>query len=335
MLGGKTKKSVNKKNAEKSFFLNKFNFHPESILGLVIILCAIALMLSLITKMYVNFVTDHWAWCVESVKTSVKTIGNPIIEPATSNYEVSLKKTPGEAKLELVSDNGNEFYTEVYLTNYQSNPGFLLGNRFYAIRDGGVDQINKFFEIGPVDVEPSEIQDLNKEVIMSLAPQTVIWDAAKMVDGKNYFIILSAIGGDYKSIIMKTDKNKIGLFKRFYAVVYNLETKKMSSPILFAENDLSKDTGTVYPIFRMASENGKNLAIDLNECVFCAANNPKVLLIDIDSGRQVNLGRVSALELIGINSFKYKPFLEVECGNDSLRSCVKDPATLPWKVGSF
>src|SRR3989344_152871 len=90
-----------------------------------------------------------------------------------------------------------------------------------------------------------------------------------------------------------------------------------------------------FPKIDEFSSDERYVSIKLFVCWGCGGHAPETYLLDTQTLKTKNLGRVSYFEWQTNGSYGYKDYIVIECLEPSPGECSQDPNTLPLKTGSI
>ncbi len=207
----------------------------------------------------------------------------------------------------------------IYLTTYRSQPVLLL-NRSITPPPSSNDNFQYYQNAGLSD---AEIKGLNITAIMQVSGNTQVF-SMKMSDDKTFLIF--------------TDGPVQGLSTlAVYGYRYDIVPK--TTALLFSSTD------TDYPATMKGPPQIKSISPDnrygelyIGPCYDGCDGYGETVLMDFGAKRFKNLGAVSVFQWTLNGGFQYKNVVTVQEGQEGCSGpsdCPKDPATLPWKQGSW
>jgi len=90
-----------------------------------------------------------------------------------------------------------------------------------------------------------------------------------------------------------------------------------------------------YPKIDLISEDGRYVSLKLFGCWGCGGHQPETLLVDLQSLKSSNIGKVLEFEWTRNGEYQYKDYIVIECDESGPGECRQDPNTLPLRTGSI
>jgi hypothetical protein len=294
----------------------------EKVFGLVVVLCAIALLMVGCCAIYVNFL-DLQKSCVVTKIDAVKVDDNKV---ASASYQVTEEK-----EMPVIEDN------LVYLTTYNEIQGVVVNGKFMPILKIAKSHNDEIaFDYSSGNQTPVvDVSALEKKELFKLKEGASIFDLKLTDDEKQLVVVLKV--DEQQTVAYKAISESLEAQNHFYILmIYDLESLGFNSEELVLASWSGAPDYQNMPLMREYF-GGEIFVFEFYPCLGCGASAVGDLhLYNLSDKTEKKLGRVSAFELINASSYKYKEYLEVECAEaDVMMDCFKDPLTLPWKVETF
>lgn len=91
--------------------------------------------------------------------------------------------------------------------------------------------------------------------------------------------------------------------------------------------------GYSFPMIHSISPDGRYANIELFGCWNCGGHEPKTLLLDLQSLKSINIGKVIQFAWGNYGKYTYKDYVEIDCTDERPGPCNPDPNTLESKSG--
>jgi len=90
-----------------------------------------------------------------------------------------------------------------------------------------------------------------------------------------------------------------------------------------------------FPKIDTFSNDNGYVSLQLFECWNCGGHMPETLLLNIQTLKTKNIGKVTQFAWKQNGTYEYKDYVVIECEEPQPGECTQDPNTLPLKTGQF
>ncbi|OGY24621.1 MAG: hypothetical protein A2Y57_01795 [Candidatus Woykebacteria bacterium RBG_13_40_7b] len=111
----------------------------------------------------------------------------------------------------------------------------------------------------------------------------------------------------------------------------NSSGKKLKKVQVFDKNNFNYS----FPKIDTFSSDGRYVSIKLFGCWGCGGHVPETYLLDTQTLKTKNIGKLSYFEWKSNGSYGYKDYIVIECTEIGYGECSQEPNSLPLKTGSM